>query len=83
MLLHKTEGNNKTIYYSDVVNARGNCDVLIDGKIYKNNEIQMVLVSSYADTALLGSYGAGTVAFTAGFTNMWQKAPNGTWVAFE
>ncbi len=83
MLLHRTEGSNKIQYYSDVVNTRGNCDVLIDGEIRKNNEIQMVLVSSYEDTGSLDNYGAGTIAFTAGFTKMWQKAPDGTWVEFE
>lgn len=40
MLLH-----NSKHYYSDVVNARGNEDYVKDGKIYKNESMQMVLDS--------------------------------------
>ena len=78
MLLH-----NSKHYYSDVVNARGNEDYVKNGKIYKNESMQMVLVSGSSDLSLLTDYDPGTIAHTAGFTTMWQKSPSGEWVAFE
>ncbi len=76
MLLH-SEG----YHYSDVVNARGNEDYVQNGKIHKNVSTQLVLVSGSEDLSLLGSYAPGTIAHTAGFTDMWQKSPSGEWVS--
>lgn len=78
MLLH-----NSKHFYSDVVNARGNEDYVKNGKIYKNESMQMVLVSGSSDLPLLSDYEPGTIAHTAGFTTMWQKSPSGEWAAFE
>ncbi len=83
MLMHKTDGIDKINKYSDVVNARGNVDYLQNEEIHKNADMQMVLVSSQSDLSRLTDYEPGTIAFTAGFGSLWQKAPNGTWAAFE
>lgn len=66
--------------YSDVVNARGNEDYVKNGKVYKNASTQMVLVSGAGDLSLLANYDPGTIAHTAGFGTMWQKAVSGEWV---
>lgn len=75
MLLH-----NSKHYYSDVVNARGNEDYVKNGKIYKNESMQMVLVSDSTELDLLTDYEPGTIAHTAAFHTMWQKSPSGDWV---
>lgn len=82
MLQHKTDGVRTIKDYADVVNARGNVDYLQNGVIHKNADTQMVLVSSQSDLSQLTDYAPGTIAFTAGFGSLWQKAPNGTWAAF-
>ena len=78
MLLHKKDDG--LFKYSDVVNARGNEDYVLNGTIYKNESMQMVLVSGTSDLDLLTDYEPGTIAHTAGFHTMWQKSPAGDWV---
>lgn len=80
MLLHKT--GTGSLAYSDVVNARGNTDYVSNGKVCKNASMQMVLVSGTQDLDLLSGYEPGTIAYTAGLKNMWQKSPSGQWVEF-
>lgn len=84
MLLRKTNGDNETLQYVDVINTRGNNDYVLDGKLFKNHDMRTVLVSSASDLPLLNDYyGIGTIAYTAGFRQMWQLAPSGDWVAFS
>lgn len=80
MLLHKT--SDRTITYSDVVNARANTDYVIGNNVFKNASMQMILVSGVQDISLLSGYEPGTIAYTAGLKNMWQKSPSGEWVEF-
>ena len=58
-------------------------DYVKDGKIYKdiykNRSSQSILISSEEDLNLLTSYSPGTIAFTAGFSSMWQKNVDGNW----
>lgn len=63
----------------DLVHNIGNTDYVSDGEIIKNAPMKVVLVSSSSDLSLLDDYEPGTVACTAGFASMWQKAPDGTW----
>ena len=65
-----------------MVNARGNTDYVKDGDVYKNTSMQMVLVSGTQDFEALSNYDPGTIAYTAGFRSMWQKSPDGEWIAF-
>lgn len=54
---------------------------LIDGS--RINEYPEVMVESQNDLATLSAQGAcavGTIAFTAGYKGMWQRAANGSWV---
>lgn len=66
-----------------VIPSSNNIDYVKDGKIYKNiykNESsQSILISSEEDLNLLTSYSPGTIAFTAGFSSMWQKNVDGNW----
>lgn len=66
-----------------VIPSSSNIDYVKDGKIYKNiykNESsQSILISSEEDLNLLTSYSPGTIAFTAGFSSMWQKNVDGNW----
>lgn len=73
-------GNNQ---YIDVVQNRGVTDYVQDGIIVNNSVTETVLVSSQSELELLGNYSPGTIAYTAGYKQMWQKAPNGSWVAFD
>lgn len=58
----------------DVVDANG---VLLEDVPCK-----AVMVTSQTDLANLPDYPAGTIAFTAGFVNMWQKDASGNWAEF-
>lgn len=80
MLMHKTGIPVPT--YADVINARGNTDYVSNGEVCKNASMQMVLVSGTQDFDLLSGYEPGTIAYTAGFRSMWQKSPDGEWIAF-
>lgn len=66
-----------------VIPSSNNIDYVKDSKIYKNiykNESsQSILISSEEDLNLLTSYSPGTIAFTAGFSSMWQKNVDGNW----
>lgn len=82
MLLHQTMENDsgRAYSYQDVVNTRGNTDYVKDGKIYKNNPSQSVLVRNSDDLELLEDYNVGTIAYTAGFNYIWIKRADGQWV---
>ena len=66
-----------------VIPSSSNIDYIKDGKIYKdiykNRSSQSILISSEEDLNLLTSYSPGTIAFTAGFSSMWQKNVDGNW----
>ena len=66
-----------------VIPNSSNIDYVKDGKIYKdiykNRSSQSILISSEEDLNLLTSYSPGTIAFTAGFSSMWQKNVDGNW----
>ena len=69
--------------YIDLINTATNIDYVSNGKIVRNNSVEMVLVESQSQLSLLTDYDPGTIAFTAGFVHMWQKSPGGTWIDFE
>ena len=66
-----------------VIPSSSNIDYVKNGKIYKdiykNESSQSILISSEEDLNLLTSYSPGTIAFTAGFSSMWQKNVDGNW----
>lgn len=50
-----------------------------NGDIHQNVQAANVMVKAQDDLASLTDYEPGTVAFTAGFKNVWQKKADGTW----
>lgn len=71
----------KTIGHSKAkVLTGGMVDVFKDGMLTKDTPTSSILVSSQSDLANLEGITAGSIAFTAGFTNIWQLSPTGTWV---
>ena len=81
MLNQRKKGNG--LEYIDVVQNAGNTDYVLDGAVVKNAPMKIVLVTSKAQAeALLSEYDPGTIAYTAGFLQMWQKAADGTWADF-
>lgn len=51
----------------------------VSGNLVKNDDAKMVMVRSKADFDVIGSYRPGTIAYTAGFKNMWQLDASGEW----
>ncbi len=51
-----------------------------DGTLVPRNA-QEVLVRSDADLELLTDLEPGSLAYTVGYANMWQKGEDGNWVA--
>lgn len=74
-----TNGQNDRIYV-DVVQDEGSTDFVKNGRIYKDYPAKSVMVASESDLDLLASYAPGTVAYTAGYENMWQKSIADEWV---
>ena len=50
-----------------------------NGNLVKNDDAKMVMVRNKADLNMLGSYRPGTIAYTAGFKNMWQLDASSEW----
>lgn len=50
-----------------------------NGNLVKNDDAKMVMVRNKADLDMLGSYRPGTIAYTAGFKNMWQLDASSEW----
>lgn len=50
-----------------------------NGNIIKNDDAKMVMVRNKSDLDLLNDYRPGTIAYTAGFKNMWQADADGEW----
>lgn len=57
-------------------------DYVKDGEIHKHAPIESVMIESDADLALLTGYAPGSIAFTVGYSRMWQLAADGTWTEF-
>ena len=67
----------------DKIQSEGTTDYVLDGVVYHNAPINVVLVSSKSEAeSLLADTEPGTIAYTAGFNEMWQKAPDGSWADF-
>lgn len=80
MILNKKIEGSDIPHVFDGVQDLGNIDYVKNGKIYKNAQCVGVMITSSSDLALLDEYGVGTLAFTAGFTSMWQKDIDGVFV---
>ena len=62
----------------------GNIDYVKNGKIITDVPCNQVMVASKSEAeSTLADYPPGTIAFTAGYVNIWQKAADGTWNDFE
>lgn len=59
----------------------GNTDYILNGEIVENVPVICVMISAETDLELLSDYRPGTVAYTAGFANAWQKSAAGEWVS--
>lgn len=66
----------------DLVNAVGDNSYYDGETIVRHVNPSTVLVSSEADlsTEEMSDLAPSSIAYTAGFANIWQKAVNGTWV---
>ena len=51
-----------------------------DGDIHIHAKVAEIIVTSADDLASLSGYGVGSIAYTAGFANMWQLSASGDWV---
>ena len=56
-------------------------DFVKDGKLYKGNVADSVMIESSDDLTNLTDLCPGSIAYTAGFQSMWQLSASGTWVS--
>ena len=63
----------------DVVTSAGASDYVMNGEVHMNVSGLAVMVESQSDLANLTDYPPSSIAYTAGFANMWQLDANGTW----
>lgn len=56
-------------------------DYVQDGRIVVGANAGSVMVTSESDLVQLEGYAPGSIAYTAGFVDMWQLNASGTWVA--
>ena len=51
-----------------------------DGELVTYNSLSSVMIGDQNDLTLLSDYPPCTIAYTAGFKEMWQLDIDGTWV---
>ena len=66
----------------DLVQIDENMSYVKDGEIITDKQMQSIMVESETDLTLLTAFAPGTIAFTAGYEEVWQKAADGTWTQF-
>lgn len=77
-MLSSRQKDNK-LQYIDIVQDAGITDYVQNGMLHKSAPVRSVLVESESDLALLTDYEPGTIAYTAGYTSIWQKSTTDTW----
>ena len=60
--------------------AMGVTDYIENVVAHNSNVMHSVMVESESDLASLDNYAVGSIAYTAGFGNMWQLSASGEWV---
>ena len=86
MILYRDNSNpiyNKTAekHKLDIVSTSGDSDYVKDGVVHQHQEIRSVMVQSQNDlTDIASLYPPCTIAYTAGFTTMWQLNTDGEFV---
>ena len=78
LVKHKYKGRNEFI---DTFISMGASDYVKDGVLHEDNVPQTVMVESSADLDSLTEYTPTSIAYTAGFTSMWQMDADGVWQA--
>ena len=63
------------------VQSRSETDYVKDGVLFRGSGSASVMVTAQTDLAKITDKAPGTIAYTAGFANMWQLAADGSWVA--
>lgn len=53
------------------------------GVLHRSDPPQAILVESQADLEHLGEVPAGSIAYTAGYSSMWQLSAAGSWEAIQ
>ena len=81
MIIERKDPWSRKNHLADVVHNIGNTDYLKNGEVQTGAPALCVLVTSQSDLDILTDYEPGTIAYTAGFANMWQKAANGDWTS--
>ena len=76
----------KTVYPYGVktitrVQSTSENDYVKDGELVVGAGARAVMVESSSDLDELEDYAPGSVAYTAGFADMWQLDSSGTWTA--
>lgn len=64
------------------VQSMDELDYVDDGDLIRGSSAGSVMIESSSDLSLLTDYAPGSIAFTAGYENMWQKKADGTWKQF-
>ena len=72
--MKKLTPTNKVV---DVIN--GVTDYVKGGELFKDSVVGSVMVESESDLENLTQYEAGSIAYTAGYGNVWQKDADGEW----
>jgi len=61
----------------------GETNTVKAGVLHRSDPPQAILVESEADLEHLGEAPAGSIAYTAGYSSMWQLSAPGSWEAIE
>ncbi|GEM_PF-4190861 len=64
----------------DVVQVEDAMSYIKGGEITTDSQMPSIMVESGSDLDLLANYPPGTIAFTAGYANIWQKTSANEWV---
>ena len=81
MIIPKEKPGSNVAYNVDLVSTIGDMGYVKNGKLYKHSAASSVMVGSSSELSVLSNCEPGTIAFTAGFENMWQLNASGQWVS--
>ncbi len=70
----------KSTFYGFASSTISVTDVLNGSTVEINVPTKNIMVTDESDLVNLSEYPAGSIAYTAGFGAMWQKAADGEWV---
>lgn len=81
MIIPKKKPGSDVVYNVDLVSTIGDMGYTKDGELHKHSSASSIMITGSSELSTLTGCEPGSVAFTAGFENMWQLNASGQWIS--